>query len=255
MNPRRWAVLAMSLSGTVGFGSTGLAMSDDPAQIMRETVVSVLYHELAHALIREFELPVLGNEESIADSFSTIWISEQLRDEAPSIIQSRIRNWIYEDSQISPTEYDFKGEHPIDIRRAYQTACIFYGLDPAEFESYVEWLSFSERDLADCSDTAPHQSESWAKVLAPHILPEGDLSSKVQVIYGEGPLSESMQSSGLIEAFALDVAQFDWPELITVHFDRCDGGASWDREERRILLCDAYVDRLFRQSQAIVDME
>ena len=46
----------------------------------------VLYHELAHALIHEFQLPVLANEEAMADAFSTIWITQYRRDEAPDII-------------------------------------------------------------------------------------------------------------------------------------------------------------------------
>ena len=40
----------------------------------------VLYHELGHALIREFDLPVLANEEAMADSFATLWVTQELRD-------------------------------------------------------------------------------------------------------------------------------------------------------------------------------
>ena len=32
-------------------------------------ITNVTIHEFGHALIREFDLPVLGNEENIADSF------------------------------------------------------------------------------------------------------------------------------------------------------------------------------------------
>lgn len=211
----------------------------------------VLYHELAHALIREFDLPVLANEEAMADAFATVAVTTWHRDRASAIITDRVRSWIYEDAEVTPEDYDFKGEHLLDIRRAYQAGCLFYGLDPAEFAGHVTFLELSERDLSDCSDTGPDQQLGWERTLAPHMLPDGTRSGLVEAIFGEGPMKDAVAQSGLIQTFAADVARFDWPAPITLHFDHCDRGAYWSRSTRTITLCDDYVQRFITQGRAL----
>jgi len=214
-------------------------------------IIHVLYHEMAHALIREFGLPVLANEEAMADSFATSWITLRHYDDAPNIIIDRVRSWIHEDQYIDPIYYDFKSEHPLDIRRAYQAACLFYGADPAEWRNSISWLEFTQHDLSDCSDTAPDQIDSWANILRPHQLSSGQYSNKVEIIYGEGPMKHEMQVAGLLEGFAGEMRRFDWPKNITIHFDHCDAGASWNRAQRTILLCDDYVMRFIAQGETM----
>jgi uncharacterized membrane protein YgcG len=215
----------------------------------------VLAHELAHALIREFTLPVLANEEAMADSFATLWIVETRREDAPEIIVDRVKSWILEDRERGGVGYDFKGEHLVDLRRAYQTACLFYGSDPAEWAHIIEWLEFSESDLADCSDTAPDQRAGWLSVLEPHLHGGGKRSQNVSVIYGQGPMADTMRDSGVIERFAADVRRFDWPHPVTIHFDHCDDGAYWSRTKRTIVLCDDYVGRFITQGEQIQDTD
>ncbi|MCF6235473.1 MAG: DUF4344 domain-containing metallopeptidase [Gammaproteobacteria bacterium] len=162
----------------------------------------------------------------------------------------RVRSWILEDSEVKPSDYDFKGEHLLDIRRAYQSACLLYGASPADWFSDIKFLKFSENDLANCSDTAPDQTIGWKKVLEPYKLSEGT-SNNVEIIYGEGSMKNQMMATGILEEFAETVKQFNWPEPIIIHFDHCDRGASWSREKRRIMLCDDYVSRFIRQGEAI----
>ncbi len=221
------------------------------SEFSKNVTFHVLFHELAHALIQEFKLPVLANEEAMADTFSTTWITKTMQDQASDIMMARVRSWIYEDAEVSPDDYDFKGEHLLDIRRAYQAACLFYGLDPAEFEGTVRWLKFSENDLADCSDTAPDQEESWFDLLESYRLSQDNLSPNVELIYGEGPMKEIVKGSGMLNDFAAQARLFDWPAKITIHFDHCDLGASWSRIEKRILICDDYVQRFIRQGENI----
>jgi hypothetical protein len=45
-----------------------------------------MVHELGHALIREFDLPILGNEETMADAFATHYLTTHLPDRAVDAI-------------------------------------------------------------------------------------------------------------------------------------------------------------------------
>ena len=166
----------------------------------------------------------------------------------------RVRSWIIEDAEVATQDYDFKGKHLLDIRRAFQAACLLYGADPAEWGDDVEWLMFSKNDLADCSDTAPDQIKGWIAVLEPHVRPTGNPSTNVGVIYSEGPLKDIMIASGLIEDFADHARHFDWPRSITIHFNHCNRGAFWNRSNRVIMLCDDCVQRFIEQTDKADDL-
>lgn len=228
-----------------------LAEPENTGEIITEfakaVTTHVLLHELGHAILHEFEIPILSNEEAMADAFATHFTTQKLRDKAPDILISRAQSWIFEDSQISPLEYDHKGEHDLDIRRAYQTLCLFYGADPVEFARYVGFAGFTEAELSDCSDTAPRQIDDWAAILQKLPRLESGIESKVEIIYGEGPMKEAMQASGIIEMVAGHAGAYAWQNPITFHFDHCDVGASWSRSKRTILLCDDYVQRFVTQ--------
>jgi len=243
-------VLSISSSVLIlALSTIGVRAQEEISEFAQNVTQHVLYHELGHAVFREFGIPILANEEAMADSFSNYLITQKLRDQAPDILQSRASSWIFEDSEVDPEDYDFKGEHELDIRRAYRTLCFLYGSDPAEFAKYVSIVDFSDRDLADCSDTTPEQIESWDRILQPHMGIENP--NKMELIFGDGPMKEAMIKSGLMERF-VEVAQtFNWPTPIYVHFDHCDTGASWSRSEKRILLCDDYVARFVRQGEII----
>ncbi|MEL6600998.1 MAG: DUF4344 domain-containing metallopeptidase [Pseudomonadota bacterium] len=240
--------------------SCALALSliaDGPAQAGELSAFSlnvtrhVLYHELAHALIREFDLPVLANEEAMADSFAVLAVMELHRDDVEEIVLDRVRSWLYEDAQSDPSTYNFRSEHDLDIRRAYQAACLFYGLDPNSFRDAVGWLDFTTGQLADCSDTAPDQQEGWQSIVYPKLLPDDGRSEKVTLSYGGSPLDSQVQASGVFEDFAAVVARFDWPEPVTILFAECRGGASWSRSTRTIRFCDSYLRRFIDQGIAL----
>lgn len=237
---------SLFLSSVLALG--GAAEADQIGPFAQNVTRHVLLHELGHAVFRQFDVPVLANEENMADSFATFMLLTQMRDQAPEIITDRARSWIYEDSEVDPAHYDHKGEHELDIRRAYRTLCLFYGYDPAEFMDVVAFAAFSERDLADCSDLAPAQEAGWTRVLQP-LLGAG---VPVTVTYGDGPMTDAMRATGLMEELAGIARAFAWPSPgITLHFDHCDMGASWNRSERTILLCDDYVARFMRQAEAL----
>ena len=201
----------------------------------------VLLHELAHGLIREFDIPLTGNEEVAADAFATLALPRIYEEGAERIVTAyaaqQARDHV--DRGIG-TPWS---EHPPDLWRAHRAACLLHGADPARFGAVADWAGLDEDTRADCSDTAPDQQAGWERLLAPHVRAAGAPSPNVEVIHGEGPMTEAAVASGLMEEIAEVARAFDWPEPVVLHFDHCDGTASWSRTERRVLLCDAYLER------------
>lgn len=220
------------------------------SKFVKNVITHVLLHEVAHALIREFDLPILGNEENVADGFASHYITKYMRGDAVQIITSRAKSWVYEDSLVSQRNYDMMGEHELDIRRAYNVMCSLYGADPSEWKNDVKWVGFSENDLNDCSDFTPKQIESWQRVFARIALSEKK-AQNVEVKYGKGPYIQAMKSSGIIETVAQAMRRFNWPQPIVLRFDKCAKGAFWSRASRTIQLCDDYVARFIEQEKHI----
>jgi hypothetical protein len=225
----------------------------------RNVALHVLLHELGHAVFRELGVPILANEENMADSFATTVLTQLMYDDAVAVVSDRARSWMVENDEAEAAGLDLRAElraeHEPDLRRAYQAMCLLYGADPAEWTEATAWVGFSEDELADCSDTAPDQIEGWGKVLAPHRLPPGALSANVEVIYGEGPMEDAMRATGVIEQVAEVARMLDWPEPIVLHFDHCDFGSSWSRDDRTVLLCDDYVARFVQQGERVAGQE
>lgn len=213
----------------------------------RNVTTHVLLHELAHALIREFDLPVLGNEENIADSFATLFIAETMPDQAEAIVKDRARSWLVEAEEAAPGDIDLTSEHGPDARRAYRAICWLYGSNPKAYIDLPYWIDLPRQDARACADAAPEIIRSWRRVLAPNLMPEGRPSSEYRVIYGEGPMKDAMRADGLMAEIGMIASRFDWHSQITLHFDHCDKGARWSRNGRKILLCDDYVARFIEQ--------
>lgn len=215
----------------------------------RNVLTHVILHELGHALIREFDLPVLGNEENMADTFATLYIARNMPGRAEDIIRDRAISWLIQTSEISPEDYDLKDEHDLDARRAYQAVCLLYGVKRNSNNDNLSVFEISEGVADDCAAFAPELERGWRRVLAPLMMPGNEKSDGLQIFVGEGPLEDAMRTSEFLDDMGEIIRGFDWHSRITLHFDHCDGGATWSRSERRILLCDRYVMRFLEQGE------
>lgn len=207
-------------------------------------------HEAGHALLREFRIPILGNEENIADSFATNYVTQHLRDDAVVIITDRAKSRIYEDSQATITQKDHKKEHELDIRRAYCAMCVLYGADPADWADATKWANLSQADLDNCSDLAPQITQGWEKTLKPLSI-KGKASTNLVIEYERSPYHEALKNSKIFEKIATHLRKFNWPNKITLLLRKCNGSAYWKGAQRNIILCDQYIARFITQSQAI----
>ncbi len=225
--------------------------SEYEAEFEKNVITHVLFHEFGHALFREFSIPIVANEETTADSFSNYYIFRHMRDDAVDIITSRALSWMVEDSEVAPENYDMMGEHDLDIRRAYQALCQTYGADPAEWSGYFEWVGFAEHDLASCSETSPAMEAAWDHVTEPFLLSDGSISANVSVVYSNSELNELIRSYGVLEKLEEEMKKYDWPNPVEIYFGECQSGAFWSKSQRRITLCDSYLQRFMKQKETL----
>lgn len=250
----RGAALALLAAGQAG--AQPLAEQPLP-EFARNVVLHVLLHEGGHAAIQDFGLPVLTNEEDMADAFASAAILWLMDDDAEAILKDRARSWMVETEErgwpgegANPFEDPFSdvwGEHRLDAQRAFDTMCLLYGADPAERAGIPEWFGMSENDATACSNYVSTILDGWLEVMSPHLLPEGEASPLVEVLYVDGPLVPALRDSGVVEDAAAVLARLRWAKPVTLVVDGCDGEAWWDGDARGVILCDAYAARFVAQ--------
>ncbi len=101
---------------------------DDAAHAhILDTIDFVFYHEVGHALIDAYNIPILGREENTADSFAAYVILEYTDSDGQYIVlgaAKQFRAWEEEQS------HDYSAIHNLHIQRFYDLACYMYGKDP-----------------------------------------------------------------------------------------------------------------------------
>jgi hypothetical protein len=223
------------------FGTTP-AVADMPEHALNITR-HVLAHEIGHALIREFDIPVLANEEDMADTFATLFVLEVFGpDQGGRIILDR--------AKAIPTEPTADtAKSSFDLQRRLRLLCLLAGAEPERWAEGAVAAGLPGATLEPCQEGTPERIRAWRRVLAPLRMPEGTLSNEVRALYGEGPMKDAMLTSGVVEEIAQAARRFDWHSQITLHADHCDEGAKWERNGRRVLLCDGYVQDFIDNAQ------
>ncbi len=220
------------------------------SKFARDVTMHVVLHELGHALIREFDLPVLGNEETVADAFATYYLTTYLPSRAVDVLKARIASLMIEAREIPREEWSVGGEHNSDARRAFQIAGLAIAADASKFAPVARVIGMSEGDLEDARDYGTEIHRSWRRVLEPFLMPAGLASGEARLV--RNPKSEFVRqlcSDGLAQELTSAIKRFDWHSQVTIRFVEGDGGAGWSRSERTITVHSEYVQRFVRQGR------
>ena len=222
-----------------------------------------LTHELGHAVIQVFELPVLGREEDAADTFATLALLHVGSDFSRGAVLDAARGLmrIAQRDLMLGFKPVFFDAHGLDQQRAYQIVCLMVGSSPEEFRSVAERARLPPDRREECVVEFEQAQDAWLRLLRPHlrraagkpsflerllrIKPSGhDRVSTLAIEYGDAPPAlassrDALMRAGLLEAvrdFTNEV--FRLPEHITIEAKTCGGpNAYWDGQKRRLVLC------------------
>lgn len=134
------------------------------------SLIFTFFHELGHAAIDVFDLPLMGNEEDAADRFATLILlsGNSGDDDEEDLADSAIGSFDLETAE-SLEDLDFGDEHPVDEQRWYTMACLMVGSDPVKYDYLVGENGLSEERAESCPAEYEKISKSWQKLLAPHL--------------------------------------------------------------------------------------
>lgn len=147
------------------YAESGVSVNDATLDALMHT----LFHELAHALIWTYELPVLGKEEDAADNLATVLLIEYFEDGAEIAISAADLFDLESADRAVLEDEDFWDEHSLDDQRFYSTMCLVYGSDPDTYSNLKTELGFTEQRAELCIVEYESVSRSWFDVLEPHM--------------------------------------------------------------------------------------
>ncbi|MEL7153861.1 MAG: DUF4344 domain-containing metallopeptidase [Pseudomonadota bacterium] len=221
------------------------ALADDAAieAIVLSNAEHTLWHEAGHALVSEFQLPVVGQEEDAVDSFATL---AMLADEDAARLERLLdvaELWLisHEQSQADGEEPAYYGEHDLDAQRGLRIICFVAGEGPGRaHEMTAEW-GLPEDRAETCEYDYELALDSWDTLLDSVARPEDQRPAKVTVTYGESDSiwREVLQEQELLEYVAdYLAASFDLEDGLAFEAAECgEANAFWDPDARTVTLC------------------
>lgn len=98
----------------------------------------VLFHELAHALVDMYDLPITGREEDAADQLSVLLLAEG-DEKHRTYAMSTVNAWagLSETAGGDDEPGSYADEHSLDAQRFYNWACWLYGSDTRTYSYAV----------------------------------------------------------------------------------------------------------------------
>jgi hypothetical protein len=229
-----------------GVGDAWVETPIEVSAFAKDVTLHVVLHELGHALIREFDIPILSNEETMADAFATYYLTAYMPDRAVDVLKARVTSLMIE-AREAPGD-DWTGEHDHDGRRAFQIAALAVAAGAEKYGPVAEVVEMSAEDISDAKDYGAEIRRSWRRVLGPLWMPDGVASSEAKVVYDPGDeFINRVCSEGLASEIESAVGRFDWHSQVTVRFVDGDGGAGWSRSGRTITVHSEYIRRFVEQ--------
>src|SRR5690606_22691533 len=96
------------------------------------TTLFVVFHELGHALVDFYDLPITGREEDAVDDFSTVLLVAA--DMGGAALDAAVY-WAI--SAETPDTTSFADEHSLDQQRFFNIMCTVYGSNPNQYAVFV----------------------------------------------------------------------------------------------------------------------
>ncbi len=137
----------------------------------------ILAHEFAHALIENYELPVLGKEEDGADSIATALMLQI--PEGDVYAADAAAFWAdFSGRQEPPELAEYADAHSLDLQRAFNVLCWVAGSSPEAYEEVAEIEALPPSRLETCPEEYEQVVGSIEKELKPHLENGGFFASE-----------------------------------------------------------------------------
>lgn len=136
-----------------------------PEEATNDALMHTLFHEIGHALVEMYRLPVVGKEEDAVDSLANVLLIEFYDQGQETVLSAADLFDLESNDKDNYEEADFWDEHSLDEQRYYTTLCHVYGSDPDNYASAIEDTDISDDRAELCIDEYEAAVRNWFKLL------------------------------------------------------------------------------------------
>lgn len=144
---------------------------EDAGAAIAGAAMFTLYHELGHALIDLYGLPITGREEDAVDQLATIILLEG-GDEGEAAAIYGATAFMSEDTEEEEAELEeisYWDEHSLGQQRFYNILCWTYGKNPEGNQDMVDDETLPATRAERCPAEYAQMSKSWDALLSAHM--------------------------------------------------------------------------------------
>ncbi len=132
---------------------------------MFDAVRFAFLHEIGHALIDTYNLPITGNEEDAADRCSTFINLTELGEDGVNAVLAAADAFAIESKGNAPDKRNLADEHLLQEQRFYNSLCMIYGSN-AEKYAYILIDNYLPKERAvRCPNEYERTVDSWSDLL------------------------------------------------------------------------------------------
>jgi hypothetical protein len=134
------------------------------------TALFTFLHELGHALVDQYQLPITGREEDVVDEFAAMMLLFGGEEFEEALIQGILQFELDAEWQSELDEIPYWGEHSTSAQRFYTISCLTFGSDPEGYEHWVygEDAFLPEERAVRCPAEFSQKENTWSLLLDPY---------------------------------------------------------------------------------------
>ena len=134
---------------------------------MFDAVRFVFLHEIAHALIDKYKLPIIGNEEDAADRCAAYINLEELGEQGVKAVLAAADAFAIESKAAAGANRNMADEHLLSEQRFYNSLCMIYGSNTNKYSKIVTEGYLPKERAVRCATEYQKSVDSWVNLLAP----------------------------------------------------------------------------------------
>jgi hypothetical protein len=137
-------------------------------EAVKGATAATFFHELGHALVDAWKLPITGKEEDAVDQLSTLVLINRTDAGEQMAIAGAVSFRLYADLSKGEKKI-YWDEHSLDDQRFYDTVCMIYGHNPQRYEYLIKEGVLPEERAVNCQADYERIERSWRTLLAPYL--------------------------------------------------------------------------------------
>jgi hypothetical protein len=147
---------------------------------VKAATAATFFHELGHALVAAWKIPITGREEDAVDQLATLVLIERTEDGEQMALAGALSFRLYADLAKGEKKI-YWDEHSLDEQRFFDTVCMVYGHNEEKYAYLVKDGTLPEERADFCSEDYDKVSNAWRQLLAPYLKQPAQPRAKLRL--------------------------------------------------------------------------